>query len=197
MSYPILLLGPSCVGKTTVVKEMQKKVKGIDFAVLDNIVHKSGCEDGLIKKGENLNALIKSFDRDWDRFLSYGIDVLNKYMGDKTLSPIIIDVGSGFLDSKNSIEWLKKNRSITILSNPKILHKRIVETRGLDISLEQYMATQFSRKRQEIYSCSEVVLNYEESVGVDVLTQRFLFSLLSVCEKNDVDRLYKEYMGSD
>ena len=193
MKDPILLLGPSAIGKTTVIKYSMKMIKHINFVVLDNIVHKKAREAGLIDKKENLNALINALDRDRNRFFEYGMLALDEFMASHQGRPVVVDVGTGFLDGSLSLEWVVSKPSLAITAEPAAAYDRFRKARKLDISYEQYTTTQYSKRRLECYNSAALVLK-SDSLKQDDLCERFLLSLFSLLDKNDRNITLAEYV---
>ncbi|WP_257292323.1 AAA family ATPase [Endozoicomonas sp. ONNA1] len=194
MKEPILLLGPSGIGKTTVSKYAMKAVKNAHFIVLDNIVHKQARDSGLIDKKEDLNALIKFFENDRDRFVNYGLNVLEEHMKASDNQPIIVDVGTGFLDAKHSLEWVSSCKSLSIMATPAVAYDRFRKARKLDISFEQYMTTQFSPKRIALYNSADVVIK-SDKLSQEALSRQFLFSALAMMPDSDQASVLKNYIA--
>ena len=193
MNAPILLLGPSGIGKTTVMKYAAKMVRQVHFVVLDNIVHKKARESGLIDKKENLNALINALDKDRDRLFEYGMQALEEFMSAHQGKPVVVDVGTGFLDGSHSLEWVVSKPSLAITAEAAVAYDRFRKARKLDISYEQYSTTQYSKKRLACYNSAALVLK-SDLLGKDTLCERFLFSLLSLLDKHDRDISISEYI---
>ena len=193
MKDPILLLGPSAIGKTTAIKYAMKMIEHVNFVVLDNITHKKAREAGLIDKKENLNALINALDRDRDRFFEYGMQALDEFMMAHQEQPVVVDVGTGFLDGSQSLNWVVSKPSVAITAEAPVAYDRFRKARNLDISYEQYSTTQFSRKRLGCYNSAALVLKSDE-LSQDVLCERFLFSLLSLLDQSDRDISIREYL---
>ena len=193
MKDPILLLGPSAIGKTTVIKYSMKMIKRISFVVLDNIVHKKAREAGLIDKRENLNALINALDRDRDRFFEYGMQALDEFMQAHQEQPVVVDIGTGFLDGSQSLDWVVSKPSLAITAEAPAAYDRFRKARKLDISYEQYSTTQFSRKRLACYNSAALVLKSDD-LSQEELCERFLFSLLALVSQPDRDISISEYV---
>lgn len=193
VNAPILLLGPSAIGKTTAIKYAMKRIKHVHFVVLDNIVHKKAREAGLIDKKENLNALIDALDRDRDRLFEYGMQALDEFMLTHQEWPVVVDVGTGFLDGSHSLEWVISKPSLAITAEPSVAYDRFRKARKLDVSYEQYSTTQFSKKRLACYNSAALVVK-SDGLDQEVLCERFLFSLLSLLDKHDRDIVISDYV---
>jgi len=176
-----LLLGPSGIGKTSVIKKLMRSVPSIRCVVLDNIVHKHARENGLIDKKDNLNALIKALDHDRSRLFEYGLLALEEYQHQFTDKAIVVDVGTGFLDAKESMAWVIDKPSIAITACSAIAYERFHHARKLDISYEQYMTTQFSSARNAIYNSAAIVIKSDQLDEQESAT-RFAFSLIAMLD---------------
>ena len=194
MKTPILLLGPSGIGKTTVSKYAMKNTKHVRFVVLDNIVHKSARESGLIDKKENLNALINALDRDRNRLFEYGMQSLNDYMEEHQDSPVVVDVGTGFLDGNQSLEWVVNKPSLSIVAEAPTAFDRFRRARKLDISYEQYSTTQYSKKRLACYNSASIVIR-SDLLDQKTLCERTLYSLLALLGEEDRQASLKDLMA--
>ena len=193
MSEPVLLLGPSGIGKTTVVKFAMTKVKSIRFLVLDNIAHRYAREQGLITHRQDLNALIKALDGCRNRLLEFGREALateaEQYKGE----PLMVDVGTGFLDSKHSLGWIAGKHAIAITADPAVAFDRFRKARKLDISFEQYATTQFSKARNTVYQQASVVIKSDQ-LTEQQLCQQFLFSTIGFLSETTVNQAMQEYL---
>lgn len=181
MSNLILLLGPSGIGKTSVIKKLMANVPSIRSVVLDNIVHKHARENGLINKKDNLNALIKALENDRSRLFEYGLLALEQYHNELNDKPLVVDVGTGFLDAKESMQWVIEKPSISLVATPPVAFERFHHARKLDISYEQYMTTQFSKIRNAIYNSAAIVIKSDQ-LDEQETAKRFAFALISMLD---------------
>ena len=193
MKDPILILGPSGIGKTTATKNAMKHLKHVRFVVLDNIAHRAARESGLIDKKDNLNALISALGKDRNRFFDYGMQALHTFMGAHTASPVVVDVGTGFLDSNRSLGWITNKPSLAITAESAIAYDRFKKARKLDISYEQYCSTQFSEFRMDCYNSAGLVIKSDQ-LSEEMLSQRFLFCLLSLLDEADRKQALVNYI---
>lgn len=194
MNNIILLLGPSGIGKTTVIKQFIKQVKSVRSVVLDNIAHQFARDDSLIGKKDDLNALIKVLDNDRERFLNYGLMALELHCGKSESDYWIVDVGTGFLDSKESMQWITEYPSICLISEPPIVFERFIKARQLDVSYEQYMTTQFSKARVAIYNKAAIVIKTDGLDEVET-AQRFGCSVLGMLPNKLASKALIEWLG--
>ena len=193
MSNIILLLGPSGIGKTTVVKQFIKRVKSVKSLVLDNITHQYAREAGLIGKRDDLNALIKALDNDRQRFLNYGLMALELHCSQFESQSWIVDVGTGFLDSEDSMAWVLAHPSICMTSEPAIAFERFRKARQLDVTYEQYMTTQFSKPRVAIYNKAAIVIKTDGLDEVET-AQRFGCTVLGMLPNGLASKALKEWL---
>lgn len=169
-------------------------VKHIRFAVLDNIVHKAARESGLIDKREDLNALIRALEHDRDRLFEYGLHALDEFMADHQGYPVVVDVGTGFLDGSGSLGWIASKPSLAITASPAVAFDRFRKARKLDLSYEQYTTTQFSKKRIDCYNCASLLIKSDQ-LSQQALSECFLFSLLSLLNETDRNIALGEYIA--
>ncbi|MBV7316268.1 ATP-binding protein [Shewanella sp. NIFS-20-20] len=185
MNKYILLLGPSGIGKTTVVKQLHQSVSSVTSVILDNLAHQHARNLGLIDKKDNLNALIAALEHDRERFLSFGLEALEHFyekQADKLKgNPIIVDIGTGFLDAQSSMAWVTDHPSICLLSEPASAYDRFRKARQLDVSYEQYLSTQFCKHRVAIYNKAGVVLK-TDNLDEQLSAQRFICCVLGMLE---------------
>jgi adenylate kinase len=194
-STKILLLGPSGIGKTTVLKHFTKKVKSVHTLTMDNITHRTAREMGLINHRDDLNALITVLEGDRERLLNFGIEAVNNYVAKNHDRPLIIDVGTGFLDAPGSLSWVTSHLSISVMAESTSAFDRFRKARKLDISYEQYVSTQFSKNRTNIYNQAGIVLKTEGLTESETV-HRFACCVLGTLPENIARAALQEWLDS-
>jgi len=190
----ILLLGPSGIGKTTVVKHLQNRVKDLHALSLDNITHKYARELGLISHRDDLNGLLTVLEQDRDRFFNFGLEALEQHVNVDDDKPILVDVGTGFLDSSNSLKWIHQHSSIALIANNVIAFDRFRKHRKVDVTYEQYMATQFHTSRIKAYNEAAVIIRTDLLDEVATV-RRAALSVFGLCSDNVGSRLLEQWLS--
>ncbi|MCH1930196.1 AAA family ATPase [Shewanella sp. A25] len=195
MNQTILLLGPSGIGKTTVIKEMTKNIPSVVSVILDNITHRHARNIGLINPKADLNALIAALDHDRERFLSFGREALALHCESIEDKAIIVDVGTGFLDASNSTTWINEYPSICLTATPAEAFDRFRKARQLDITYEQYMTTQFSKNRLNTYQLASIVIK-SDGLTPEVTAHRFACTVLGMLSPETAKIALSEWLNS-
>ncbi|MCF1432162.1 MAG: AAA family ATPase [Shewanella sp.] len=190
----ILVLGPSGIGKTTVIKQLAQKVNVLQVLTLDNITHALAREMGLITHRDNLNALIAALENDRERLLNFGIDAINHYLMKNQGKTVIIDVGTGFLDAPSSLSWISSYPSIAVMAEPASAFDRFRKARQLDISYEQYVSTQFSKSRCDIYNKAGIVLK-TEGLSEAETAHRFACCVMATLPANIAHQALQQWLS--
>ena len=196
MSSSIFLIGPSGIGKTTAIKYALSQTKHIKCIALDNIVHKQAREQGLIDKYEDLNALIKVLGGDRNKLFTFGQAALAQELQHNNNQPVVIDVGTGFLDASHSLEWITGQQAIAITADIPCAFDRFRKARKLDISYEQYAATQFSKQRTTIYDHASVVIKSDHLTEQN-LCRLFLMTLIGFLEPEHACIVLQEFINKN
>ena len=196
MSASIFLVGPSGIGKTTAIKYVLSQTKHIKCVILDNIVHKQAREQGLINKHEDLNALIKVLNGDRDKLFTFGQNALEQELQHCNNRPVLVDVGTGFLDAEHSLEWITGQQAIAITADIACAFDRFRKARKLDISYEQYATTQFSKQRTVIYDHASVVIK-SDNLTEQKLCRLFLMTLIGCLEPEYAYIVLQEFVNKN
>jgi shikimate kinase len=154
---PLLVIGPSGVGKSSALQFVARSVDECRFRCLDGLARDLGRERGLIGENEGVNALRQKL-RDDDEFLRLGRDAIER------LEPVdggllIVDVGAGFLDATSVSEWLRRQTSVALLAPCEVVHRRIVQSRADQRSLSEYADQEYSEQRRALYAQATYTIN--------------------------------------
>ncbi|MFM5047981.1 hypothetical protein ACEUBW_00740 [Aeromonas veronii] len=170
----ILLLGPSGIGKTTVMKNIQKMGDILSAVSLDNITHYHARELGLISHRDDLNRLLEIFEHDRERFFTFGTEALDKHLTALDDKPVLIDIGTGFLDAPSSLRWIQQYLSIALMADGAMSFDRFRKYRNIDITYEQYMTTQFCVNRLKAYNQATIIIRTDLIDEATTVRQVFL-----------------------
>lgn len=170
----ILVYGPSGIGKSTALNAVARSCTSCGYHVLDDITAAVGINRGIILPAQKARHLMGQIGP--DAFLECGIEAIAKLTG----SPHVIDVGAGFLEAKNSRDWLQSaDERICFMASPEECYRRIRadalrprETR----SLERYREVEFPPRRRDLYSAATHTLDVGELSPTQVAER--LLSLL-------------------
>lgn len=176
----VLLLGPSGIGKTTVMKHLQKWGGILNALSLDNITHQHARELGLISHKDDLNRLLEILEHDRDRFFTFGLEALNQHLAAFDDKPVLIDVGTGFLDAPASLRWIQQHSSIALMADNAISFDRFRKHRNIDVTYEQYMATQFCVTRLKAYNQATIIIRTDSMDEANTVRQVAL-SISGLC----------------
>ncbi|ADN74653.1 hypothetical protein Fbal_0439 [Ferrimonas balearica DSM 9799] len=193
MNQTILLLGPSGIGKTTVVKALTQRTPSVASVTLDNITHRYARAQGLIGPKEDLNALIAALEHDRERFLSFGQEALAIHTESLVDKSVIVDVGTGFLDAPSSKTWIRGYCSICLSADSAAAFDRFRKARQLDITYEQYMTTQFSKCRSSTYQLADTVIK-TDALSPDETAHRFACTVFGMLPKEQARIALAEWL---
>lgn len=157
----VFLVGPSGIGKTTILKEVSKSLS-YDAMSLDDLVAAQAKEQGIIDKG-NAYTLFKSLGG--DSFFLFGLDCLFRFLEKKSNRKIIIDVGAAFQNQKLLSSLSKFYTVVCISAEPRAAFQRFSDFRNSSRNLISHCSTEFSPTRVEVYDSANFFI---DSTGMTV-----------------------------
>jgi hypothetical protein len=147
----LLVYGPSGVGKTTAFRFADGRVGDVRLGSLDDMAAAFGRRKGLI--GETQTALDLYLKLEADGFLEIGIQAADELLDASAPSPVVLDVGAGFLDAREAGRWLSGHKCIVFKASPTVAYARLRARDPLDPRTPRSYADQeFSRQRRECYA---------------------------------------------
>ncbi|HBZ14630.1 MAG TPA: hypothetical protein DEO73_02560 [Pantoea sp.] len=189
----ILLLGPSGIGKTTIIRELQGRVKGLHSMALDNITHHHALELGMISQKDDLNVLINILEHNRSLFFEFGIEALKKNIPKNIDKPTLIDVGTGFLDAPESAGWIQQHPAVTLIASNSISFERFRKYRNLDISYDEYMTTQFRPSREKAYNQAGVIINTDK-LDIESTVRQTALAVIGLCSEAVGQKLLTQWL---
>jgi len=178
----ILLLGPSGIGKTTVMKQLQKRCNMLNALSLDNITHYHAHELGLISHRDDLNRLLEILEHDRERFFTFGLEALDQHLATLDDKPVLIDIGTGFLDAPASLRWIQQHLSIALMADNAVSFDRFRKHRHIDVTYEQYMTTQFCNPRVKAYNQATIIIR-TDLMDEDTTVRQVALSISGLCNE--------------
>ena len=140
-----LLIGPSGVGKSTVLKKLS--------ADSSLVIHDL---DNLVKENVGTISLSKYFtDFGHQNFFNKSKDAIEKTYSDKN---ILIAVGAGSIDFPGGHQWYNDQNTIVLTGDPDIIYKRS-DRHQFHPTCDGYKANEFSAVRQKLYNNSKFIVD--------------------------------------
>lgn len=152
----IFVVGPSGVGKSTALSELQPMFSEMVFLNLDGITAEWAAEIGLIETASitDLNACIG----DPELFFALGFQAIGVHASRHSGKHLVIDVGAGFQTSSSAGRLHLHFKIISIVSSPEAAYQRIRERKDSkeNRTLVEYCKDEFNDRRQAIYDQAHV-----------------------------------------
>lgn len=156
----LLLVGPSCAGKSTVFNSLKKRnIENISLISLDVIAGNYAKQRGIISKNSTLKKLMSFFKQDVELFFKFGLQALESHCRVMNIrGRVLVDVGAGFCSGRLATLWVRSCPSILINVSPFVGYERYNSSRQQSIAFPVYRSTQFSIKRTKVYrSCQHSI----------------------------------------
>jgi shikimate kinase len=146
---PILIFGPSGVGKSTAIQYARQVLTGVVFLPLDHLARQRGLERELIGRDQGICELLDRVGA--DRLLELAIEATTSLWENRIQRPVVIDVGAGFLDAAAVGKWLSGHTTIVFFAEPALVYDRMRAARGDQRTLAQYRSREFAPRRRRLY----------------------------------------------
>ncbi|MDW2323623.1 hypothetical protein R7127_25510 [Vibrio sp. 1159] len=157
----ILLIGPSAVGKSTVLKQLRAhRLCNVSYLSLDQVVGQYSKKRHLIGPGASIKCLVQLFKNNPDGLFRYCLQALNNAL-EKIChnSKVLVDVGAGLFYGEAACRWVAQQRSIYMAIDQKQGFIRFSEFRNSTLSYQQYLNTQFSFERRQLYASCQIAID--------------------------------------
>ncbi len=135
----IPMIGPSGVGKSTLLKIVRPIFPSCEFIHLDGETKAYAHRMGYIR-ALDLNLLVH---QGWPRFFDVGMETI-RHLESQTDKHLIIDVGAGMLQDERSLELVNNYSAICIYAKPEIAHSRCLKRSKEKRTLQQYLGYEFT-----------------------------------------------------
>jgi shikimate kinase len=142
----VLVIGPSGVGKSTLVGLVKVLFTDFEFCHLDDEAADYAHRNGLISHPDV--QMIVAFG--WERFLEIGKESLNE-LAASTSRHLVVDVGAGFLQTNAFIPLLQQFPSICISGSKEAAHQRCSLRKNERRDFAEYCSIEFSKSRLTMY----------------------------------------------
>lgn len=148
----MLLLGPSGVGKTSVIRRVSE-TSGIRHIELDSVVESYLLQKHGVSTLEFVGHHLIPFAFVAAILL---IKQINLLRGEFAL----IDLGAGVLESDLFMQVLMRSNSICISAAPEVCYARqLTRNPSFERSLGQYCKDEFSEKRERLYTSAKICID--------------------------------------
>ena len=118
----VIIYGASAAGKTSIIKLVREELQSIDFLNLDQLAKGEAQRRGIISSEQGVRDCLREVGS--DEFLKLGLAGLEHCSSKPSNELAVIDVGAGFLDAENIVDWISTRPSILLTVPPKVGHER-------------------------------------------------------------------------
>lgn len=147
----ILIVGPSGIGKSTTLRQLEPMLPEIVFLDLDKITAEWAVETGIVATASisHLNRTI----RDPEKFFALGFQALKAHTNGNPGKHVVVDVGAGFQVAKSARRLHLQFKTISIIAAPDVAYARIKDRENSreSRSLELYHQDEFNPQRKQVY----------------------------------------------
>ena len=150
-THNIFFLGPSGIGKSTVVKRISESSDRFKGVSLDTIALQSGIKNGMIDSSvTSAYDLLKSIGS--EAFFMVGITALYREIGRrKSTRILLIDVGAAFQNQPLLASLFRFEKTICLYASPEDSFSRYTKNRDDSRTFSDHKEIEFSRTRRKLY----------------------------------------------
>lgn len=164
MSDPILVVGPSGIGKSTITRRWHRAKGGGERVNLDSLVVQACVSRGLAHT--ELGSLYRALGP--DKFLDIGMEALFEV---ERPAPTVVDVGAGFQVAAKAATFAERYPTVCLIADPSTAYERCRQ-RGYKRSAEVYHRSEFSAARRQVYGAADISIDTTELTEDETL-ERF------------------------
>ncbi len=149
----ILIVGPSGIGKSSVIQAIEPQFPRFAFEALDRIAASYAQAMGLIPVSDV--QILRSILNDDERFFGVGVASIRNFVESNPGATIVIDVGAGFQVARQARDLSQFFHVLAITAEPSVAHARIVAGRNDPRSLDRYIRDEFNADRIAVYESAQ------------------------------------------
>lgn len=149
---PILIVGPSGIGKTKACSLVETRFPQCSFADLDLIAGRYAFNMGIIPEAD-VHRLVQHVS-DAQLLLGVGLQAIGAFVIDNTGRRAVIDMGAGFQVGRSAEHLHKIHPLITIGASPAAAYSRFVRFRS-PRDEKEFFETEFNEHRSKVYGSAQ------------------------------------------
>lgn len=172
-STPVLVVGPSGIGKSWTFDAVRHRFPTCAFGDLDLVASKWAVRQGII--AQNDVQVLRRYIPDDQLFLAFGLQSIGAFVIENANKRAVIDVGAGFQVGRSAEHLHTLHPLISIEASLPAAYQRFVNNRGLR-DQSDFFNSEFSNHRRKVYESAHQRIE-TTSLTAEETAERFTLAL--------------------